>query len=183
VVQGDGRLSEKPIKLAALLKEIDQTTEFIELVKDGEKPIVKIRNKKEVMEQEKKFKIQRAATRVVQKEIQVSWVISSGDMKHKISQACGYLEKGHRVSVVFTPKRGQLPPPPDVCNQVIQEALGAIGETGTVQRMSNEGKGITSRTIAYIIPKTMSRPVPIHDTSKQEGDLQDNAHSESSSSS
>ncbi|PVG02970.1 hypothetical protein CPB86DRAFT_749986 [Serendipita vermifera] len=183
VVQSDGKLSDKPVKLAALLKEIDQTIEFVELVKDGDKPIVKIRNKKEVMEQERKNKVQRATTRVVQKEIQVSWVISSGDMKHKTAQACSYLQKGYRVSIVFAPKRGQLPPPSNICDQVIQEALNAVGETGTVQRMSNEGKGITSRTIAHIIPKASLKSIPTHDTNKQDDSTEAGAHSESPSSS
>jgi len=153
VVQLDGKLSDGPVKLASLLREIDQTAEFIELVSAGDKPLVKIKNKKQALQQEKDLKKKRAASRVVNKELQLSWVISKADLAHKLLQARQYFQKGHLVSIQFAAKQGQLPPPPAECQHLIDQVNETLADVATMHRVANAGKGVTARTIAQFSPR------------------------------
>jgi translation initiation factor IF-3 len=132
-----------------LLREIDQSTQFIELVSEKPNPIVRIRDKKEARDQEKQLKERRASSRTVLKEIKVSWVISSGDLDHKVTQMRQNLSKGYKVSVVFAAKPGQLPPPVTESEKVLDRVVDSLKDVATLQRLVQEGKGITSHTTAY----------------------------------
>lgn len=153
IIQPDGKLSENPVKLDMLLRQIDQTTEFIELISSREKPLVKIRNKKEALEQEKLVKKKRAASRVVNKELQLSWVISQGDLTHKLLQARQYFQKGHVVSIQFAAKQGHLPPSPPDRQKLIDQVHDALGDIAIMHRVTNAGKGVTARTIVQSSPR------------------------------
>jgi translation initiation factor IF-3 len=136
-----------------LLQQIDQASEFIELISSREKPLVKIRNKKEALEKEKIVKKKRAASRVVSKELQLSWVISQGDLSHKLSQARQYFQKGHVVSIQFAAKQGQLSPPPPDCQKLIDQVHETLQDVAVMHRLTNTGKGLTTRTIAQFYPR------------------------------
>lgn len=159
VVQSDGKLSDDgPVRLASLLRQIDQTTEFIELVSTGDKALVKIRNKKQAIQQEKELKKKRVASRVVTKELQLSWVISKSDLAHKLAQARQYFQKGNLVTIQFIAKQGQLPPPPTDCQRLIDQVHETLADVATMHRVANAGKGVTTRTIAQFFPREEKRP-------------------------
>ncbi|CAG7854255.1 SubName: Full=Uncharacterized protein {ECO:0000313/EMBL:CCA67503.1} [Serendipita indica DSM 11827] len=153
VVQSDGKLSSQPIKLADLLREIDQSSHFVELVSSRDKPIVKIQSKKETLDKQKALKEKRAATKVVIKEVHISWVISPGDLDHKLAQARQYFDKGYRVWLVFSPKRGQLPPPQAECDAFVAKVHQMIEENAVLQRIDHQGKGVTAHTTAQYTAK------------------------------
>lgn len=159
VVQPDGKLAQTPVRLASLLHDIDQSTQFIELLTEKPRPIVKIRDKKEVREKEKQLKEKRASSRTVVKEIKVSWVISSGDLSHKLSQMRQNLSRGYKVAATFTPKPGQPPPPATECNQLVDRVVRELKDVATPQRIVNEGKGIMAYTTAYFISRQKGEPL------------------------
>ncbi|KAG8817957.1 hypothetical protein FRC17_011026 [Serendipita sp. 399] len=153
VVQSDGKLSEKPIKLASLLQSINQSTEFVELVSDRDGAIVKIKSRKEALKQEKDLKERKMANRVVTKQIQVSWVISDGDVQHKLAQARKYLEKGNHVWLVYSSKPGQIPPLAQDCDSLVKKIHTLLDDIASVHRVDRLGKSLTSNTTVQYIPK------------------------------
>jgi len=172
LVQPDGKLASDSVRLASLLREIDQSAQFIELVSERPNPIVRIRDKKEAREQEKLLKERRTSSRTVLKEIKVSWVISNGDLDHKVTQMRQNLSKGYRVSVLFTAKPGQMPPPAAECDKVIDRVVDALKDVATLQRLIREGRGITSHTTAYFIGRDKGAQAH-HNKMASEGRVQD----------
>ncbi|KAG8856299.1 hypothetical protein FRB91_000928 [Serendipita sp. 411] len=157
LVQEDGKLSEQPVKLASLLQSINQSTYFIELVSEQGSPIVRIKNKKEAMKQEREMKEKKLANRVVIKQIQVSWVISDGDLQHKMSQARKYIEKGDRVWVIYSSKPGQVPPPAQNCTSLVEKVHVLMDDIASVIRVDRLGKSVTSHTTVQYAPKKQNK--------------------------
>lgn len=83
----------------------------------------------------------------------MSWVISSGDLAHKVSQMRQNISKGYKVSVVFAAKPGQKPPLAAECDKVIDRVVDSLKDIATLQRLIQEGKGATSHTTAYFMSR------------------------------
>lgn len=118
LVNSEGRL-EPEIKLKDLLASVDLKENFVQLVTpdppDGGKPLVKLINKHEAAQKEreqkaKKKEQKKAAAGRETKEIQLSWGVEPGDLKHKLSKTIQELEKKNRVKIVFIPKKGSPVP-------------------------------------------------------------------------
>jgi len=129
LVNEDGRLGP-PTPLSHLFASIDSKTHFIELVNEDPSPIVKIKCKKEEYLKGKAWRRRQneLAANNVQKEIQMTWGVESGDLAHKLSKARKDVEKGIRVELVFAPKVNQPAPKPAVIEARLNEAAAKIGE-------------------------------------------------------
>lgn len=115
--------------LAHIIASIDSKTHFVELVADNtECPIVKIKGKQEVFQKQKEWnKKQRVvASSNVQKEIQMTWGVESGDLGHKLKKARKELEKGNKVELVFAPKQNQKAPSPAIMDSRVKEVMGKM---------------------------------------------------------
>lgn len=120
-------------KLSELLKTVDLETNYVQLIStdapDGGKPLVKVINKHDAAQKEREQKSKRkeqkkTASGRESKEIQLSWGVEPGDLKHKLSKCVQELEKKNRVNVVFVKKKGA--PLPSREQQV--EKLEAVWE-------------------------------------------------------
>lgn len=125
----------------------------MELVGDGGRPIVKIRQKKDVFEQERLKRRKQLTNRVVRKEIQISWVISDGDLAHKLTQAHKYLEKGYGVSIAFAAKPGQRIPPQEARDNLVDRVKQYLGDTGKFQRLETLARSL----IAHFTPSATGK--------------------------
>lgn len=112
-----------PTPLSQIMASIDSQTHFVELVSDNpEKPVVKIKGKKETFQKQKEWnKKQKAvASSNVQKEIQMTWNADTFDVGHKLKKARKELDRGNKVELVFAPKPNQKAPAPAVMEARIQ---------------------------------------------------------------
>ncbi|KAG8756991.1 hypothetical protein FRC11_004877 [Ceratobasidium sp. 423] len=119
VVNSETNRLEPETKLKDLLASVDLDANFVQLVSteppDGGKPLVKIISKhaaaqKEREQKAKKKDQKKAAGGREPKEIQLSWNIDPGDLKHKLSKVIKELEKKNRVTISFIPKKGSPVP-------------------------------------------------------------------------
>ena len=67
---------------------------------------------------------------VQEKEIQMTWGIGPSDLQHKMKKAREALEQGHRISIVYAPKKGQALPSPADMKQRVEEAIEALSDIG-----------------------------------------------------
>jgi translation initiation factor IF-3 len=129
LVNEEGRLGP-PTPLSHLLASIDSQTHFIELVNENPLPIVKIRDKQEQFKKQQEWnrRQKEVAASNVQKEIQMTWGVESGDLAHKLNKARKEVEKGNRVELVFAPKVNQRAPSPAQMEARINETVEKIAE-------------------------------------------------------
>ncbi|KIM84004.1 hypothetical protein PILCRDRAFT_6853 [Piloderma croceum F 1598] len=129
LVDEEGRLG-LPTPLSRLLASINSQTHFIELVHENPKPVVKIRDKQEEIQKEKKRKKRQreVASNNVQKEIQMTWAVEPGDLVHKLNKARKEVEKGNRVELVFASKVNQRAPSPVIMDARMKNAAEKIAE-------------------------------------------------------
>jgi len=101
--------------LTDVLASVDLKTWRVELVTEDPEPIVRVVDRRESYEKwkEQKKAFRKGVKAGEQKEIQITWGVDAGDLKHKIMKARAELEKGCRVDIVIAPKRGQKLPKPN----------------------------------------------------------------------
>ncbi|KIK45306.1 hypothetical protein CY34DRAFT_801811 [Suillus luteus UH-Slu-Lm8-n1] len=104
-----------PVRLSDVLESVDLKAFRVELVTEEPEPIVKIVDRRDSYQKwkEQKKAIRKGLKAGEQKEIQITWGVDNGDLKHKITKARTELEKGYRVDIVIAPRKGQRLPRPD----------------------------------------------------------------------
>jgi len=129
LVNEDGRL-DLPAPLSHIIASIDPKTHYVELVSEDPQPIVKIRNKKEEYNKQKQWKRRQkeVAANNIQKEIQMTWGVESGDLVHKLKKVRKELEKGNRVDLVYAPKVNQAIPSRRTMETRIEETLEMMSD-------------------------------------------------------
>ncbi|TFK28688.1 hypothetical protein FA15DRAFT_753359 [Coprinopsis marcescibilis] len=98
-------------RLEDVFKEYPEDKFLVELVSE-EPPVVEVLNLTESRVNtllERQYKNQ-TGTKVISKEIQLTWSMGEADEAHKLQKVREELEKGHRVDVVFVPKKGVTAP-------------------------------------------------------------------------
>ena len=115
VVNSDTGKLDPPTRLTDVLASVDLKTWRVELVTEDPEPIVRVVDRRESYEKwkEQKKAFRKGVKAGEQKEIQITWGVDAGDLKHKIMKARAELEKGCRVDIVIAPKRGQKLPKPN----------------------------------------------------------------------
>lgn len=127
-----GKLSE-PMALTAVIDSLpDKKLEYVELVTKDPGPIVKIVNKKDAFEKRKlaKKKASVVAKRNTHKEVQLTWGAAEGDYTHKVARIREELEKGSRVDLVFSHKKGQVLPTPDEMREQVRATVEMLADVG-----------------------------------------------------
>lgn len=129
LVNDDGRL-DPPAPLTHIITSIDPKTHFVELVSEDPQPIVKIKSKKQEYDKQKDWKRKQKETAAsnIQKEIQMTWGVESGDLIHKLKKVRKELEKGNRVDLVYAPKANQELPSRQTMETRINETLEMMSD-------------------------------------------------------
>jgi len=148
VVDENGQLNPEPANLLHLLERINQKdpaagikfpeylVQFLRENHDPEDPAspptVKLISKRDMYLGDKAKKEKSFNARVVEKEVQMRWVISEVDFERKMEQIRKELEKGHRVNIVITVRGGKKVQPPtrDAKQETIERIAEALKETG-----------------------------------------------------
>ncbi|KAH6896463.1 hypothetical protein BKA70DRAFT_1316531 [Coprinopsis sp. MPI-PUGE-AT-0042] len=99
--------------LDEIIESVDPNEFAVELVSE-DPPVVKLVNLEKarletLMARQKSKK--GAGQRDLHKEVQLTWSMAEADETHKLLKARQELEKGNRVDLVYSPKKGTKPPP------------------------------------------------------------------------
>ncbi|KAG9081522.1 hypothetical protein FRC06_005520 [Ceratobasidium sp. 370] len=122
-------------RLKDLLAAVDLDRNYVQLVShrgpDGGRPLVKIINKHDAAQKERdqksrKKEQKKAAAGRETKEIQLSWGVEPGDLKHKLTKSIQELEKRNRVNIIFVKKKGAPMPSPEQKAAKLQAVWEAV---------------------------------------------------------
>ncbi|KAJ6516382.1 hypothetical protein C8R45DRAFT_763541, partial [Mycena sanguinolenta] len=129
VVQEDNSLVKTSLK--TLLRDLDRTKVWVELVAVKPEPVVRIVLKKAaVAAQKKQREKQRASARKnTVKEVQLTWGSEPGDIEHKLARVRSFLEIGQKVDVVFSTKPKTQPPSAAVQQAKVKETIESLADT------------------------------------------------------
>ena len=136
----------------SVLDSIQRSKYRLELVSisDESRPLVKLIDKseeykkqKEKSKKQKELKSSAKSKQNVVKEIQLTWLISSNDLNHKLKKAFKVLNDGGKVSVVFANSSAHKRVSDDVKNDLIYNVelqLGLYDNTKNVVRWKESEK-------------------------------------------
>ncbi|PWN30693.1 hypothetical protein BDZ90DRAFT_20694 [Jaminaea rosea] len=116
LVLPEGGLSEKPVDLRKLLRDIDRKESFVVQVAEGGEgryPICKIINKKAAYEKAKDLK-NRVRSKTSQERnkkmnLQLTWLVTENDLEHKVKTASRHFHKRGKkgqVEIVIVTRKG-----------------------------------------------------------------------------
>ncbi|KAH8102807.1 hypothetical protein DFH11DRAFT_323502 [Phellopilus nigrolimitatus] len=111
--------------LHAVLAGVNRSTHFVELV-SRDPPVVKIVDSKAAHAARKALKARLRATRMEQKEVQMTWNVGAEDIAHKLRNARAQLVRGNMVDVAFAPKSKQPLPPRDEMRRKMQQVVDFV---------------------------------------------------------
>lgn len=134
---------EPPVRLSKVLSSFDHREYFLVQVSPGapdRPPVCKILNKKETRDREKAKAKAAKASRVQVKQIELNWAIDPHDLAHRLKQLANFLEKGRRVEVVLTRKKGKRAATVEEIKHVMQSVLDTTRELGATQVKPMEGE-------------------------------------------
>lgn len=134
---------EPPIRLAKALASFDPREYFLIQVSEGapgRPPVCKILNKKETREKEKAKAKAAKAAKVQVKQLEINWAIDAHDLAHRLKQLANFLDKGRRVEVVLTRKRGKRAATVEEIKHVMQSVLNTTRDLGATQVKAMEGE-------------------------------------------
>ncbi|KZT74476.1 hypothetical protein DAEQUDRAFT_761324 [Daedalea quercina L-15889] len=125
-----GRLGDEWLALADILKTVDRKREYLELVGEKPDPIVKVFKSSDIFNK-KRLEAEKKKAKRVQKEVQVSWAISPGDLEHKLEKVREELEAGNRVDLAYVTKSGQAKPTKEQMGARAEESVKVLSDVGT----------------------------------------------------
>ncbi|EAL90546.1 putative translation initiation factor IF3 [Aspergillus fumigatus Af293] len=142
IVNENGDL-EPAMKLRDVLRSFDRSENFLVQVSPalpGRPPICKIMNKMAMREHERAKAKAAHATKTAVKQIELNWAIDSHDLAHRLKQLTNFLEKGRRVEIILTRKKGKRAPTVEEIKNVMDSVLQATKEANAMQIKPMEGE-------------------------------------------
>ena len=107
-IDDKGQVLEQRARLDDVLHKFDRSQYFLMEVQPGKIPVCRLFDKKAMFEKQKqKKKAKQTNPEAVVKEIVFGWNVSEHDMEHKLGRAKQFLEKGNKVKIEITTKKGQ----------------------------------------------------------------------------
>ncbi|KAE8149399.1 translation initiation factor IF-3, C-terminal domain-containing protein [Aspergillus avenaceus] len=142
LVNEDGGLNP-PVTLEDALMMIQRPDNFILQVSPGSRfrpPVCKIVNRFEMREHERAKAKAAHVNRSALKQIELNWAIDAHDLSHRLKQLIGFLEKGRKVEIILTKKRGKRAPNVEEVKHVMDSVLQATKEADAMQVKPMEGE-------------------------------------------
>ncbi|KAJ5771203.1 uncharacterized protein N7511_003254 [Penicillium nucicola] len=153
-VRGPPRNEGITARTEEVLESFDHDHYFllqVQAAEDGNLPVCKIYNKKQVRETEKaKAKAARAPKNTL-KSIELNWAIDAHDLSHRLKQLTNFLDKGRKVEVILTSKRHKRRATVDEIKQVMQKVLDTVREAGANQIKPMEGE--PGKVVTFTVQK------------------------------
>ncbi|KAF9885101.1 hypothetical protein FE257_000741 [Aspergillus nanangensis] len=142
IVNEEGGL-DSPMRLRDALNSFDRSENFLLQVSPGSidrPPVCKIVSRVALREQERaKAKVTHAAKTAV-KQIELNWAIDAHDLAHRLKQLTTFLEKGRKVEIILTRKKGKRPPNVEEVKHLMDSVMQTTKEADAVQMRPMEGE-------------------------------------------
>ncbi|GAD95064.1 translation initiation factor IF3, putative [Paecilomyces variotii No. 5] len=142
VVNDNGAL-DPPERTIDVLRSINRSEYFLVQVSPGAAdrlPVCKLVSKKGLREQEKaKAKAAHSAKTAV-KQIELNWAIDAHDLSHRMKQLVSFIEKGRKVEIILTRKRGKRAPTAEEVKKVMDAVLDTVQNADAAQVKPMEGE-------------------------------------------
>ncbi|EAW07617.1 putative translation initiation factor IF3 [Aspergillus clavatus NRRL 1] len=142
IVNEAGNL-EQPIRLREALHSFDRSENFLIQVSPGppdQPPVCKIVNRLAMREHERAKAKAAHATKTAVKQIELNWAIDPHDLTHRLKQLTSFLDKGRRVEIVLTRKKGKRAPTVEEIRNVMDSVLQVTREADATQIKPMEGE-------------------------------------------
>ncbi|KAF5390392.1 hypothetical protein D9757_005229 [Collybiopsis confluens] len=138
----DGKLVK--MALNDLLAQIDDENSYVELQVTDPVPIVRIVDREEAAERRKlaKERQKESKKKNVKKEFQFTWGMAVADLEHKLARASEELKKGHRVDLVFGPKKRTAAPSVGEMKEKMQLMADKVADVGVEWKSRELQRGI-----------------------------------------
>ncbi|KAJ9213875.1 hypothetical protein DTO166G4_4486 [Paecilomyces variotii] len=134
---------DPPERTINVLRSINRSEYFLVQVSPGSAdrlPVCKLVSKKALREQEKaKSKAAHAAKTAV-KQLELNWAIDAHDLSHRMKQLVSFLEKGRKVEIILTRKKGKRPPVAEEVKKVMDTVLDTVRDADAAQMKPMEGE-------------------------------------------
>lgn len=140
---------EPPARLRDVLQSIERPANFILQVAPptrDELPICRIMNRAAIREFEKTKAKAAQAAKSSNKQMELNWAINPHDLSHRLKQLTNFLDKGRRVEIVLTRKKGKRLPTVEEVKHLMNTVLETVkaAEATQVKPMEGEpGKQVT----------------------------------------
>ncbi|GAB1196467.1 hypothetical protein APSETT444_005738 [Aspergillus pseudonomiae] len=138
---------------ARQVKDEEIRSEYIQLVNEdgkldppvspgfrGRAPVCKVVNRLEMREQERAKAKAAHVNKNSLKQIELNWAIDAHDLAHRLKQLTSFLDKGRKVEVILTKKRGKRSPTVEEVKHVMDSVLQATKDANAMQVKPMEGE-------------------------------------------
>lgn len=142
VVNDDGRLGP-PQHLQDVLESLDRSKFSLIQVSPGQPhkpPVCKIVNKVALQEQERVKAKAAHSLKTSVKQLEMNWAITAHDLSHRLKQLTAFLDKGRKVEITLTRKKGKRPPTVEEVKQVMDSVMQAMKEANAMLVKPIEGE-------------------------------------------
>lgn len=135
---------EPPTRLRDALRSIERPANFILQVapppSPGSGPICRVMNRAAIREYEKTRAKAAQAAKSSNKQVELNWAINPHDLTHRLKQLTNFLEKGRRVEIVLTRKKGKRLPTVDEVKNLMDSVLETVKGADATQVKPMEGE-------------------------------------------
>lgn len=156
IVNENGGL-DPPVRTADVLSSLQRSEYTLVQVApggDGRPPVCKILSKKMMREQEKAKAKAAHAAKTSTKQIELNWAIDQHDLAHRLKQLASFIEKGRRVELILTRKKGKRAPTAEEVNNLMESVTEAIEEVNAMQVKPMEGQ--PGKHVMFVLKKKES---------------------------
>ncbi|KAA8651891.1 hypothetical protein EYZ11_009469 [Aspergillus tanneri] len=134
---------DPPIRLRDVLHTFNRSENYLQQVSPtlpGKPPVCKIVNRVAMRELERSKAKAAHAAKAANKQIELNWAIDAHDLDHRLKQLTTFLEKGRKVEVVLTRKRGKRAPTVEEIKHLMDSVISTIKEANAMQIRPIEGE-------------------------------------------
>lgn len=142
VVNENGGL-DPPVQKADVLRSLQRPEYSLVQVAPAtadRPPVCKILSRRVMWEQERAKAKAAHAAKTSLKQIELNWAIDNHDLSHRLKQLVAFLDKGVKVEIILTRKRGKRAPTPEEVKNLMDNVLATIEEANAIQVKAMEGE-------------------------------------------
>ncbi|KAL2003095.1 hypothetical protein VTN02DRAFT_5039 [Thermoascus thermophilus] len=142
VVNENGGL-DPPVRKIDVLRSIQRPEYSLVQVSPGTDdapPVCKILSRQFLKEQERAREKAAHAAKTAIKQIELNWAIDNHDLSFRLKQLVSFLDKGRKVEIILTRKKGKRAPTPEEVKNVMDNVFETIKEANAKQIKNMEGE-------------------------------------------
>ena len=157
VVNEQGTL-DPPARLNDVLRSFNRKENFLLQVSPTlkDRPTVcKIVNRIELRDHERAKAKAAHAAKVSTKQLELNWAINAHDLSHRLKQLTTFLDKGRKVEIILTRKKGKRSPNMEEIKHLMDSVIATVKEANAMQVRPMEGD--PGKHVVLVVKKNESQ--------------------------